>query len=112
MAEVNESRIYIGNLPFNIGFQELKEFFSKFGEITESTVIADKDTRRSKGFGFVTFKDSAAAEKAIAEMNGKDFNERTINVKLAVPPKEREERFEKPGKPRRKESRSANLWSK
>lgn len=86
---MSESKIYVGNLPFSVGFEELKELFSKFGEISEATVIVNKFSGRSKGFGFVTFADSASAEKAIAEMNGKDVGGRKMTVNLARPMEER-----------------------
>ena len=69
MTEVSESRIYVGNLPFSVGFEKLKEMFSQFGEVTEATVIVNHYSGRSKGFGFVTFVDKSSAEKAINEMN-------------------------------------------
>lgn len=94
--EVNESRIYIGNLPFSIGFQELKELFSQFGEIVESTVVVNRYSGRSKGFGFVTFSSADSAQKAISEMNEKDVQGRKITVKPAMPLKEREEGDERP----------------
>lgn len=89
--EVSESKIYVGNLPFSVGFEELKKLFSQFGEVTEATVIVNKYTGKSKGFGFVTFADTSSAEKAIEEMNEKDVSGRRISVKKATPPKERSE---------------------
>ncbi|MBI3623459.1 RNA-binding protein [Candidatus Pacearchaeota archaeon] len=89
--EVNESRIYVGNLPFSIGFQELKELFSQFGEVVEATVVVNRYSGRSKGFGFVTFSSADSAQKAISEMNEKDVQGRRITVKPAMPPREREE---------------------
>jgi RNA recognition motif-containing protein len=94
MTEANESKVYVGNLPFSVGFEELKELFSSCGEVTEATVIANKYTGRSKGFGFVTFANKEAADKAIAEMNDKDVKGRKISVKPAKPMEERTE--EKP----------------
>jgi heterogeneous nuclear ribonucleoprotein G len=91
MAEANECKVYVGNLPFSTGFEELKTLFSACGEVTEATVIANKFTGRSKGFGFVTFKEEASAKKAIAEMNGKDVEGRQIKVTPAKPMEERKE---------------------
>ena len=82
------NKVYVGNLPFSFGQQELKDAFSSFGEITEASVITDKYSGRSKGFGFVTFADDASAQKAIAEMNGKDLGGREIKVSEARPPGE------------------------
>lgn len=90
--ETNDCKVYVGNLPFSVGFEELKELFSPFGEVTEATVIVNKYTGRSKGFGFVTFADKESAQKAISEMNEKDVKGRRMSVKEATPPKERSDR--------------------
>ena len=78
-------RIYVGNLPFSVGQEQLKELFSQYGEIDEAVVVSNKFSGRSKGFGFVSFKDDAAADKAIAEMNKKEVEGRPLNVKEAIP---------------------------
>jgi RNA recognition motif-containing protein len=78
-------KVYVGNLPYSIDSEKLKELFSKFGEIEEATVISDKFSGRSKGFGFVTFKEDEAAKKAIAEMNGQKVEERELKVNEAKP---------------------------
>ncbi len=80
-------RIYVGNLPWSVGKTELEKGFSKFGDIEEATVISNKYTGRSRGFGFVTYKNDADAEKAISEMHEKDFEGRNILVKEARPMK-------------------------
>lgn len=79
-----EKRIYVGNLPWDVTKARLEEIFSKFGEIEDAMVASDKRTRRSRGFGFVTFKNKEDAKKAIEEMNGKEVG-RKILVKEAVP---------------------------
>jgi len=84
-------KIYIGNLPFKIDNEALKNLFSSYGEIEEAVVISDKFSGRSKGFGFVTFTD---AKKAIAEMNGKKVEERELKVNEAKPMEERAPRRE------------------
>jgi len=89
-------KIYVGNLPFSIGFKELTELFEKFGEIEESVVIADKFNGRSKGFGFVNFADDKAADKAVKEMDGKDVNGRALKVKEATPREETERTERRP----------------
>ena len=78
-------KLYIGNLSFDISDEELKKVFSEFGEVEEATIIKDKFSGRSKGFGFVTFKDEKSGEKAISEMNGKDFKGREVRVSEAKP---------------------------
>ncbi len=87
-------KIYIGNLPFKIDNEALKNLFSSYGEIEEAVVISDKFSGRSKGFGFVTFKEDADAKKAIAEMNGKKVEERELKVNEAKPMEERAPRRE------------------
>ncbi|MFH0737585.1 MAG: RNA-binding protein [Candidatus Micrarchaeota archaeon] len=78
-------KLYVGNMPFSVTQEGLKEMFAVFGDITEVTVITDRRTGRSKGFGFVTFSDDAAADKAIADMNGKDLEGRPLTVSEARP---------------------------
>ncbi|MBU0894810.1 MAG: RNA-binding protein [Nanoarchaeota archaeon] len=78
-------KIYVGNLAFSIDSEKLKELFTQFGDIEEATVIQDKFSGRSKGFGFVTFKDDEAAKKAIAEMNDKEVEGRQLKVNEAKP---------------------------
>ncbi len=79
------NKIYVGNLPFKVDDHELKKIFSKFGEVTEARVITDKYTRRSKGFGFVTFANEEDAQSAVAEMNGKEVEGRALKVNEARP---------------------------
>ena len=77
-------KIYVGNLPWSVDDAKLREMFSKFGDVEEANVIVDKFSKRSKGFGFVTLPDEAAA-KAIAEMNEKDIEGRPLKVNEAKP---------------------------
>ncbi|MBI2452214.1 RNA-binding protein [Candidatus Pacearchaeota archaeon] len=79
------AKVYVGNLPFSFTDKDLKELFSKYGELIEAVVIKDKYSGRSKGFGFVTFADHSAAQKAIAEMNGKESHGRQLKVNEARP---------------------------
>jgi RNA recognition motif-containing protein len=88
-------RIYVGNLPWSVTRDKLQELFSSFGEIEDAIVVANKYTGRSRGFGFVTFKNDADADKAIAGMEGKDVEGRNLNVKEARPMRE-EGKEEKP----------------
>lgn len=87
-------KIYVGNLSFGIDDEKLREIFSKFGDVEEAVVIKDKYSGRSKGFGFVTFSDDAAAKKAIAEMNDKEVEGRQLKVNEARPMEERPPRRE------------------
>jgi|TARA_Y100000310_G_scaffold320303_1_gene376623 RNA recognition motif-containing protein len=78
-------KLYVGNLPFSVDSEKLKELFSTYGETEEVTIISDKFSGRSKGFGFVTFKEDASADKAVAEMNGKEVEGRELKVSEAKP---------------------------
>ena len=83
-------RIYVGNLPWSVTLEKLKELFSSFGEIEEALVIANKYTGRSRGFGFITFKKDLDADNAIKKMNEKEVEGRNLVVKEARPLEERE----------------------
>ena len=76
-------KLFVGGLSFNTTDDGLREGFARFGEITEAKVITDRDTGRSRGFGFVTYTEEAAAQKAIAELNGTEFDGRNIKVNEA-----------------------------
>jgi len=76
-------KIFVGDLSWDTTDQGLHQAFTKFGEIAEAKVITDRDTGRSRGFGFVTFDDDSAADKAIAEMDGKELDGRSIRVNEA-----------------------------
>ena len=89
-------RIYVGNLPWSVTQEKLNELFSPFGDIEEALVIANKYTGRSRGFGFVTYKNDEDADKAMKEMNEKDLEGRKIVVKLARPTREGMQAEEKP----------------
>ena len=77
--------IYVGNLPYRMTDDELRDMFTPFGDVTSAKIIVDKMTDRSKGFGFVEMADKAAAEKAIREVNGKDAGGRPLRVNEAQP---------------------------
>ena len=72
--------IYVSSLSFNNVDNDLRELFSGYGEVSSAKVIMDRETNRSKGFGFVEMPDDAAGQKAIAELNGTQFNGRAIGV--------------------------------
>ncbi len=81
--------IFVGSLPFKVEESELKEVFEEFGEVTSVKIITDRETGRSKGFGFIEMPDEEAAKKAIAEANGAELYGRTIVVNEAEEKKER-----------------------
>src|SRR3989344_6108606 len=78
-------RLYVGNLPFSVNSEKLKEVFSVFGNVEEATVVSFKDSGKSKGFGFVTFANDADGEKAKTDMNGKELDGRKVFVNDAKP---------------------------
>ncbi len=75
-------KLYIGNLPWTSTEADLRDLFSGFGEVHSAAVITDRDTGRSRGFGFVEL-DEAAADKAISDLDGKDYGGRPIRVNEA-----------------------------
>ncbi|QIA08323.1 RNA recognition motif domain-containing protein [Draconibacterium halophilum] len=77
--------IYIGNLPFNLGEEDLREIFEEYGEVASAKIIMDKFTGRSKGFGFVEMEDDAEANKAIEELNNAEVAGRNIKVNESKP---------------------------
>ena len=81
--------IYVSNLGYNVRDEELKNLFTAFGTVSSAKVIMDKFTNKSKGFGFVEMTDSAAAKKAITELNGTMADGRAISVSEARPREER-----------------------
>ena len=82
-------KIYVGNLPFRTTEDELADMFGQIGPVDTVSIITDRDTGRSKGFGFVSMGDDDA-EKAIAAYNGKDMNGRALTVNEARPMVKRE----------------------
>ena len=88
--------IYVSNLSFAVQDEDLKEFFAEYGEVSSAKVIMDKFTNRSKGFGFVEMPDDAAAQKAIAELDGGMVEGRAIKVMVAKPREERSNSNSKP----------------
>ena len=90
------AKIYVGNLPFSFTDKELSELFSAYGELSEVSIIKDNQTGRSKGFGFVTFANEDAAQKAVSEMNGKEVGGRELKVSEAKPMESRENRPRRP----------------
>jgi RNA recognition motif-containing protein len=84
-------KIYVGNLGFTITNEDLKTKFEQYGNVDSAKVITDRDSGRSKGFGFVEMTDANAAHKAIEALNGSDFQGRSMTVNEAKPmvPKER-----------------------
>jgi len=76
-------RLYVGGLPYQTTEHDLIDLFEQVGQVTEATVITDRDTGRSKGFGFVEMSDEQAARTAIERLNGTLLGDRTITVSEA-----------------------------
>jgi len=81
--------IFVGNLSFNTGEDELRQIFEGYGQVDRVSIMTDRDTGRSRGFGFVEMNSNEDGEKAIAALNGSQLGGRTINVNEARPKAER-----------------------
>ena len=78
-------KLYVGNLPFTTTDQELNEIFTQVGQVASAKVIMDRDSGRSKGFGFVKMNTDEEAQNAISQFNGAQFNGRPLTVNEAKP---------------------------
>jgi RNA recognition motif-containing protein len=87
-----QMNIYVSNLSFAVQDEDLQSYFAEYGEVSSAKVIMDKFTNRSKGFGFVEMSDDAAANKAIAELDGAMVDGRAIRVNVAKPKEDRPKR--------------------
>jgi len=81
--------IYVGNLPYSATKEDLSTLFAEFGEVGRATVVMDRETNRSKGFGFVEMADDAAATAAIEALNETELNGRALRINEAKPREER-----------------------
>jgi RNA recognition motif-containing protein len=86
------TKLFVGSLPYSMTDDDLAELFKEFGEVASAKVIFDRETNRSKGFGFVEFNDDAAAKTAIDALNNKEVQGRTIVVNEARPQEDRPRR--------------------
>jgi RNA recognition motif-containing protein len=84
-----EAKLYVGNLPYNTADADLQSMFSAAGTVKSAQVIKDRESGRSKGFGFVEMSSAEEANAAISMFHGKDFNGRPLTVNLARPREER-----------------------
>ncbi len=87
--------IYVGNLSYNMTDEDLEKMFQEFGTVSESKIITDRDTGRSKGFGFVEMPNQAEGDEAIKELDGKEIDGRSIKVNVAKPKEDRPRRRER-----------------
>lgn len=77
------TNLYVGNLPFNTSSDQLEALFGEHGAVVRAQVITDRETGRSRGFGFVEMESDDAAQAAISALNGQDFGGRQLNVNVA-----------------------------
>jgi RNA recognition motif-containing protein len=84
--------IYVGNLSYGMSEDELRDAFGAFGDVSSVKILMDRETGRSRGFGFVEMPNAVEAEKAIAQLNGKDVGGRALRINEARPREQREQR--------------------
>jgi RNA recognition motif-containing protein len=82
-------KLYVGNLPYSVNEDQLRELFGQVGEIASVSIITDRDTGRSKGFGFVEMSSEEEAQEAIKRFNGYSIDNRSLTVNEARPREER-----------------------
>jgi cold-inducible RNA-binding protein len=82
---VNVLKIYVGNLSYSTSSEGLREMFEEFGSVDSAEVVMDRNTNRSRGFGFVEMSNGEEAQAAISAINGKDVEGRALNVSEARP---------------------------
>ncbi len=82
-------KIYVSNLSFNVNDEDLRNYFSPYGEVTSASIVNDRESGRSRGFGFVEMSDANGAKQAIQALNGGTVEGRTVNVAEARPKEDR-----------------------
>ncbi len=90
--EVNNKKLFVGNLPFSTTEEDLREMFSQFGELVNVSLLTDKFSGRSKGFGFVEYTTEEAALAAVEALHGSDLSGRDMVVNIAKPRVPRDDR--------------------
>lgn len=85
-------KLYVGNLPYTVGDEQLQQMFAPMGSVVSAQVIMDRYSGRSKGFGFVEMSSDEEASRAVAELNGKDQGGRALTVNEARPKEQRDDR--------------------
>ena len=76
-------KVFVGSISWNVNEQELGDFFAQVGDIEDVKIITDRETGRSKGFGFITFVEEESAQKAVEELDGKELDGRSLKVNIA-----------------------------
>ena len=91
-------KIYVGNFPFSMTDSELRAMFEPYGAVESASVVTDRDTGRSRGFGFVAMSNDDEADRAMAALNGKDNGGRALTVNEARPQTQRGGGFDRGGR--------------
>ena len=78
-------KLFVGGIAFNTTEEGLNTFFSQAGEVTSASIVTDRDTGRSRGFGFVEMTSAEGAQRAVADLNGRDLDGRSLKVEIAKP---------------------------
>ena len=91
------TKLFVGKLSFNTTDDSLQTLFAEYGKVVSAVVATDRDTNRSKGFGFVEMENDEDAQKAIAALDGKTFEDRIIIVNVARPKEDRPQRSDNRG---------------
>ena len=103
-------KLYVGNLPFSVSSSDLEQVFQAHGTVESAQVITDRDTGRSKGFGFVEMRNDQEAQEAIQALNGQEFNGRALTVNEARPREERGSGRREFGGSRARSGYGGNRW--
>ncbi|KAJ1490406.1 hypothetical protein T484DRAFT_1614030 [Baffinella frigidus] len=80
---LDDKKLFVGGIPWAFDSEDLREAFSSFGTVTDANIVYDRETGRSRGFGFVSFEETDAAKKACNEMDQAEVGGRTVNVNFA-----------------------------
>uniref|UniRef100_A0A914XAU6 RRM domain-containing protein n=1 Tax=Plectus sambesii TaxID=2011161 RepID=A0A914XAU6_9BILA len=83
MASGSSRSVFVGNLPYSAGEQDIAEFFTQIGPVVHVRIVTDRETGRPKGFGFCEFDNEGAAQQAVQTLNGADFMGRSLRVDYA-----------------------------
>jgi cold-inducible RNA-binding protein len=92
------TKLFVAGLPYSMSDNDLRDMFAQHGTVTSAQIVTDRDTRRSKGFGFVEFSTESEGNTAISELNGKEVEGRPLTVNVARP---QEDRSSRPNQDRR-----------
>ncbi len=83
------SKLYVGNLPFEMTEEDLQELFAPHGQVISAKIVTDRETGRARGFGFVEMQEAGDAQKAIQSLDGQEFKGRNLKVNIAKPREDR-----------------------